>query len=154
MKVIWKKLDLKLWYNVSFKYFLSLEIQLYYQKNVLEWKISWVTSSHLGQWEHWHPCWKRGRILLGTGGILLLMVRSLPLLNHRWQICPTPLLSFSSISSLGYYFENALTWRLNPTYARFGCFIKYHCTWATLAQIKLFFIFSNLRKVIFFQCTS
>jgi hypothetical protein len=29
-----KKLDLKLWDNVSFKYFLSLEIQLYYQKNV------------------------------------------------------------------------------------------------------------------------
>jgi hypothetical protein len=35
MKVIWKKLDLKLWDNVSFKYFLSLEIQLYYQKNTI-----------------------------------------------------------------------------------------------------------------------
>jgi len=46
-----KKLDLKLWDNVSFKYFFSLKIQLYYQKNVLEWKISWVTSSHLAQGE-------------------------------------------------------------------------------------------------------
>jgi hypothetical protein len=49
MKVIWNKLDLKLWGNVSFKYFLLLEIQLYYQKNVLEWKISWVTNSDLGK---------------------------------------------------------------------------------------------------------
>ncbi len=46
-----KKLDLKLWDNVSFKYFFSLKIQLYYQRNVLEWKISWVTSSHLAQGE-------------------------------------------------------------------------------------------------------
>jgi hypothetical protein len=40
-----------LWDNVSSKYFLPLEIQLYYQKTVLEWKISWVTSSHLAQQE-------------------------------------------------------------------------------------------------------
>jgi hypothetical protein len=51
MKVIWKKSDLKLSDNVSFKYFLSLEIQLFYQKNVVEWKISWVIRSHLGQRE-------------------------------------------------------------------------------------------------------
>jgi hypothetical protein len=51
MKVIWKKIELKLWGNVSFKYFFSLEIRLFYQKTVLKWKISWVTSSHLGQRE-------------------------------------------------------------------------------------------------------
>ncbi len=46
-----KKFRPKIVDNVSFKYFLSLEIQLYYQKNVLKWKISWVTGSHLGQRE-------------------------------------------------------------------------------------------------------
>jgi len=61
MKVIWKKLDLKLWDNVSFKHFLSLEIQLYYQKNTI-WLGEFMPLSlqlvqvRIGGWEnipHW-----------------------------------------------------------------------------------------------------